>query len=166
MKKRILTLTAAAVLILSMQTFAAAENDPDVVSQASVKDFYSDYAISGDELMEAVNSFSGFYAVSTVNEDGTPQLGYFVFSMQKDGDEYYLLLGLEENQTREYLLRTGTATAMYAVRPEDDAQPQYAVSGARLNLELVTDEKLVEKLNTKGYDSTLFCRVTSVRSLG
>ena len=171
MKKFIPAAIAAMSILLAVPAYASAESTAesaatDAVSSASVNDFYTDYAISGDELMDAINSFNGFYAVATANEDGTPQLAYFVYSMLKEGDTYYLMLGLEENQTRSNLERTGTATAMYAVRPTDDAQPQYAVSGARMDLELVTDEKLAAELNESGYDTAMFCAVKAVSSLG
>ena len=116
--------------------------------------------------MEAINGPSGSYVISTVNEDGTPQVGFFVYSMLKEGDTYYLMLGLAENQTRENLERDKTAMALYAANPEADAEAQYAVSGARMSLELVTDEKLVQKLNASGYDTTMFCEVKWIRPLG
>ena len=144
----------------------AADATADAVSSASQNDFYTDFALSGDELMNAVNEYSGFYVVATANEDGTPQLGYFVYSMLKDGDAYYVMLGLEENQTRVNLERTGRAEAIYAARPADDEQPQYAVSGARMELELVTDEELTQKLNTEGYDTSMFLKVTEAKPLG
>ena len=87
-------------------------------------------------------------------------------SMLKDGDAYYVMLGLEENQTRVNLERTGRAEAIYAARPADDEQPQYAVSGARMELELVTDEELTQKLNTEGYDTSMFLKVTEAKPLG
>ena len=144
----------------------AADATADAVSSASQNDFYTDFALSGDELMNAVNEYSGFYVVATANEDGTPQLGYFVYSMLKDGDAYYVMLGLEENQTRVNLERTGRAEAIYAARPADDEQPQYAVSGARMELELVTDEELTQKLNTEGHDTSMFLKVTEAKPLG
>ena len=36
--------------------------------------------------MNAINSYSGSYVVSTVNEDGTPQVGFYVYSMMEDAD--------------------------------------------------------------------------------
>ena len=138
----------------------------EAVSSASVTDYYGDYALSDDALMDAINGPSGSYVISTVNEDGTPQVGFFVYSMLKDGDTYYLMLGLAENQTRVNLERDKVAMALYAANPEEDAEAQYAVSGARMGLELVTDEKLVEKLNTSGYDTTMLCEVKWVKPLG
>ncbi len=138
----------------------------EAVTHASVTDYYGDFGLSGDALMEAVNTPAGSYVIATVNEDGTPQLGFFVYSMMKEGDTYYLALGLAENQTRENLERTGEAMAIYAANPGKDADAQYAVSGARMSLKLVTDEKLAEKLNTAGYDTTMFCEVEWAKPLG
>jgi hypothetical protein len=64
------------------------------------------------------------------------------------------------------LERDKVAMALYAANPEEDAEAQYAVSGARMGLELVTDEKLVEKLNTSGYDTAMLCEVKWVKPLG
>ncbi len=160
------TESAAATESIPATESVAADATADAVSSASQNDFYTDFALSGDELMNAVNEYSGFYVVATANEDGTPQLGYFVYSMLKDGDAYYVMLGLEENQTRVNLERTGRAEAIYAARPADDEQPQYAVSGARMELELVTDEELTQKLNTEGYDTSMFLKVTEAKPLG
>ena len=160
------TESAAATESIPATESVAADATADAVSSASQNDFYTDFALFGDELMNAVNEYSGFYVVATANEDGTPQLGYFVYSMLKDGDAYYVMLGLEENQTRVNLERTGRAEAIYAARPADDEQPQYAVSGARMELELVTDEELTQKLNTEGYDTSMFLRVTEAKPLG
>lgn len=158
--------------LLATTPIAAAEGDilegveVEGVSSASVMDFYGDFGIDGDTLMDAVNSYSGSYVVATVNEDGSPQVGFYIYSMVKDGEDYYVLLGLAENQTRVNLEREGQAMALYAANPEEGAENQYAVSGARMYLELVTDEELVEKLNTTGYDTTMICKVVGTRSLG
>ena len=163
----------AACLLCSGMAYASeteteipADAGVEAVSSASVTDYYGDYALSDDALMDAINRPSGSYVISTVNEDGTPQVGFFVYSMLKDGDTYYLMLGLAENQTRVNLERDKVAMALYAANPEEDAEAQYAVSGARMGLELVTDEKLVEKLNTSGYDTTMLCEVKWVKPLG
>ena len=39
-------------------------------------------------------------------------------------------------------------------------------AGARMTLKLVTDEDLVARLNTSGYDTAMLCEVTGTRSLG
>ena len=159
-------LLGGAVYASETEAQALDESVVEAVSSASVVDYYGEYGLSGDELMEAVNTPSGSYVVATVNEDGTAQAGFFVYSMLKEGDTYYLMLGLAENQTRENLERTGEGVALYAANPDKDAQAQYAVSGARMGLELVTDEALVQKLNTSGYDTAMLCEVKWVKTLG
>ena len=54
-----------------------AEGATDAVTSASVMDFYG-AALEGDDLMNAINSYSGFYTVTTVNADGTPLTGFFI----------------------------------------------------------------------------------------
>ena len=54
MKKFIPLLLAAALCL----PFAALAED--AVSSASVADFYGQTALTGDDLMNAINSFSGF----------------------------------------------------------------------------------------------------------
>ena len=170
LKKLMLSVIALCVLgagaVSASETEIPEGTEVDSVSGASVTDYYGDFGMTGDELMEAVNAPSGSYVIATVNEDGTPLAGFFVYSMLKDGEDYYLQLGLAENQTRANLERTGEAMVLYAANPDQDAPAQYAVAGARMSLELVTDESLIEKLNTSGYDTAMFCKVTGFRSLG
>ncbi len=157
--------------LLAVPVCAAEEDIPegtvtDGVSSASVMDYFG-VALEGDELMDAINSFSGAYVISTVGEDGAPLSGFFVYSCVKDEEgNYYLQLGLAENQTRANLLANGKAYAMYAALPDAEAEEQYCTTGARMELELVTDEELAASLNTSGYDTALFAKITSVRPLG
>ena len=71
-----LLLTCLMVMLLAVPAMAE-----DAVSSASVADFYADAALTGDELMNAINAFSGTYLVATTNPDGTPNMAFFVFSM-------------------------------------------------------------------------------------
>ena len=87
MKKRFIPLMLAAAFCLP--TLALAE---DAVSSASVANFYTDNALTGDDLMNAINSTAGFYLVSTTNPDGSPNAAYFIFGMTKLNDQYYLQL--------------------------------------------------------------------------
>lgn len=163
--KKLLALVLAAVMALSLVPAMAEE--ADAMTSASVADFYGDFAITGDDLMAALSSFSGFYILSTTNPDGTPNSAFFIFSGVKHEDKYYVQLGLAENQSRENLLRTGEALAVYAANPssEEGAKP-YAVAGARMTLSLVTDEAVLEALSVNARPGTLFCEITECKPLG
>ncbi len=86
--------------------------------------------------------------------------------MEHEG-KYYIQLGLAENQSRENLLRTGDAVAVYAANPStEEGAKAYTISGARMTLKVVTDEALLSALNTKGSATVIFAEVTAVRPLG
>ena len=68
----------------------------DAFTSASVTDFYGDNALTGDELMNAINSFSGFYLVCTTNPDGSANAGYFIYGCAELDGKYYLKMGLAE----------------------------------------------------------------------
>ena len=163
MTKRIVALLLA---LLMMSCVAIAETT-DTVTSASVADYYAAGALTGDDLMNAINSFTGTYLVATANPDGTPNVAYFVFSMVKHEDKYYLQLGLAENQSKANLAATGKGMAVYAANPsgEEGAKP-YPVAGARMWFEVVEDEELVKTLNTSGREGAMFYEVVLVRPLG
>jgi len=164
MMKRIAALLIA---LLMMTSFAMAEEKVDAVASASVADFYADFALTGDELMNAINAFSGTYLVSSTNPDGTPNTAYFVFSMVKHEDAYYLQLGLAENQSKANLLANGNGMAVYAANPtgEEGAKP-YSVSGARIWFKAIEDEAIAAKLAEGARPGALFFEITEIRPLG
>ena len=160
MKKLILILLALALAALP----AMAETD--AVTSASVADFYADGMLTGDELMNAINSYSGFYAIGSVNPDGTPNLGFYIYGCVKVEETYYLQLGLSPNQTTANVDNGSALFAMYAALPVEGAT--YPTSGARMTLSKVTDDALLEELlksAPEGY-TPMYYEVTSVRSLG
>ena len=167
MKKSLqVLLLLCAILLLAVMPAMAEETD--AMTSASVSDFYGDSALTGDDLMNAINSFSGFYIVSTTNPDGTPNSAFFIYSMLKNEDTYYLQMGLAENHVVVGLaLGLGEGLAVYAATPssEEDAKP-YAVAGARMRFKQVTDEELLKTLNTSGSETALFFEVTEIRPLG
>ena len=163
MKKMLIMILALCLAVLPVMAETTA---PDAVTSASVADYYGDGILTGDDLMNAINSYSGSYAVATVNEDGTPNVAYFVFGCVKVEDKYYISLGIAENQTRVNVLRTEEAAAMYAAAPDPASGMPYAVAGARMTLKLVTDEALLKQLVVPEYPNTLFAEIVAVRSLG
>ena len=100
--KKLLALVCALVLSLSMTAVLAEETD--AFTSASVASYYADSALTGDDLMNAINSFSGTYLVCTTNPDGTANAGVFIFACVKNEDKYYIQMGLAENQTKQNLL--------------------------------------------------------------
>ena len=140
--------------------------ETDAVTSASVNDFYADGLLEGDDLMNAINAYSGFYAVASVNPDGTPNLGFYIYGCVKAGESYYLELGLSPNQTTANVEAGSELVAMYAALPVEDAT--YPTSGARMTLSKVTDEALLEELlksAPQGF-TPMYYEITSVRSLG
>ena len=114
MMKRILSLTLA-LCLLALPVLA--EPAADAFTTASVYNFYG--KIEGDELLNAINSHSGFYAVSTVNPDGTPNIAFFIYSCVKLDGTYYLMLGLNPNQTTANIDNGSEVAAMYGQLPAD-----------------------------------------------
>lgn len=160
MKKFVLILLALALTVLP----ALAETD--AVTSASVADFYADGMLEGDDLMNAINAYSGFYAVASVNPDGTPNLGFYIYGCVKVEDAYYLQLGLSPNQTTANVDAGSELVAMYAALPAEGAT--YPTSGARMTLAKVTDEALLEELlktAPEGF-TPMYYEITGVRSLG
>lgn len=156
-------------LVLSLMLLACAipAMAEDTVASASVADFYAQHALTGDDLMNALNSFSGTYLISTTNPDGTPNTAFFIYAMVKLDGEYYLQLGLAENQSKANLLANGCGLAVYAANPsgEEGAMP-YAVSGARIWFQNVSDEAVLAKLMEGAREGTMFYEITAVRPLG
>lgn len=161
--KKLLSLVLS-LMLLSCAIPAMAE---DTVASASVADFYAQHALTGDDLMNALNSFSGTYLISTTNPDGTPNTAFFIYSMVKLDGEYYLQLGLAENQSKANLLANGCGLAVYAANPsgEEGAMP-YAVSGARIWFQNVSDEAVLAKLMENAREGAMFYEITAVRPLG
>jgi hypothetical protein len=157
------------ILILALALCLAtlpALAEADAVTSASVNDFYSDGILEGDDLMNAINAYSGFYAVASVNPDGTPNLGFYIYGCVKVEDKYYLQLGLSPNQTTANVDAGSELVAMYAALPEEGAT--YPTSGARMSLSKVTDETLLEELlktAPQGF-TPMYYEITAIRSLG
>ena len=140
--KKIISVLLACVLLLAVA--CAAAETTDAVTTASVANYYG--ALTGDELMNAINSYTGFYAVASVNPDGTPNIAYFVYGMQKIGDVYYVQLGINPNQTTANIENGSELMAMYGTLPAADAQLMTATNGAKMVLKKVDDEEIHARL--------------------
>ncbi len=154
------------VLVMSLSMVAMAENASpaaDVFTSASVANYYAQYALEGDALMEAVNGQAGFYLICTTNPDGSTNAGVFIFAIKKLNDKYYIQLGLAENQTKTNLEQTGEGLAVYAAIP---TETPYAVSGARFYFEAIEDQAVVDELMKDARQGAMFFEITEVLPLG
>ena len=156
-----------ALLLALIMAFAAvpALAETDAVSSASVADYYADAALTGDELMNAINSFTGTYLVSTTNPDGTPNTAFFVFSMIKHEDAYYIQLGLAPNQSVINLEANGKGMCVYGMNPGEGDKP-YPVKGARIWFDSEIEPAVLEALKANAREGAMFYRVTEVRPVG
>lgn len=161
--KKLLTLFIALMLIAP-----AAFAEVDAFTSASVADYYGASALAGDDLMNAVNSQSGCYLVSTTNPDGTPNTAYFIFGIKKVGEAYYLQLGLAENQSKANLMANGNGLAVYAANPTgEEGAKDYAVAGARIWFEAIEDQAVIDELNAgAGRPGAMFFEIVQVKPLG
>ena len=160
MKKLLILSVVLCLIVLPVMAEPAA----DAFTSASVNNYYG--KIEGDDLMNAINSFTGFYAIATVNPDGTPNIGFFIYGCVKVEETYYLQLGLSPNQTTANIDNGSEVVAMYAQLPAEGAT--YPTSGARLSLKKVTDETVLAKLletAPQGYQP-MYYEITAVTPLG
>ena len=162
--KKLIALLLCLMMVLPVA--ALAEDAVDAFTSASVSNFYADYALTGDDLMNAVNSQSGCYIVNTTNPDGSPNAGYFIFAIKKLDDKYYLQLGLAPNQSKLNLEANGEGLAVYAANPVEGAKP-YAVSGARIYFATIEDQAVIDALNAEvARPGALFYEIVDVKPLG
>ena len=157
----------AALLLALMMVLPMAAMAEDVFTSASVANYYADYALTGDDLMNAVNSQAGCYIVNTTNPDGTPNAGYFIFAIKKLNDKYYVQLGLAANQSKANLEANGEGLCVYAALPAADAAKQYCLSGARFYFETIADQAVIDELQAgAGRPGAMFFEITEVLPLG
>ena len=152
-------------MLMVLPVAALAEETVDTFTSASVTNFYGDYALTGDALMEAVNSQSGCYIVNTTNPDGSPNAGYFIFAIKKLDDKYYLQLGLAANQSKLNLEANGEGLAVYAANPVEGAKA-YAVSGARIRFASIADQAVIDALMADARQGAMFYEIVDVQPLG
>ena len=87
MKKMMLRLVM--LLMAALLACAPAMAEVDAFTSASVTDFYGDNALTGDELMNAINSFSGFYLLT----NGEGLAVYAATPAGGEEDELYAVSG-------------------------------------------------------------------------
>ena len=161
--KKLIALLLCLMMVLPVA--ALAEETVDAFTSASVANYYGAYGLTGDALMEAVNSQSGCYIVCTTNPDGSPNAGYFIFAIKKLGDKYYLQLGLAPNQSMNNLNANGEGLAVYAANPVEGGMA-YAVSGARIRFVAIEDEAVLAELLKDARQGAMFFEIVDVQPLG
>lgn len=161
--KRVFSLTLVLCLFLTLP----AVMETDTFTSASINDYYGSSALTEGELLAALNSFSGFYLIVTTNPDGSPNAGYFIFGCKELNGQYYLQMGLAENQTLHNLMRDKEGVAVYAAAPGTGEEDKpYAVSGARIRFSIVEDEELIKELQGDAERPSLYGVFTEVLPLG
>ncbi len=164
--KKFAALLMALLMVLPMVAMAEAVASPsaDAFTSASVSNYYAQYALTGDDLMNAVNGQTGTYIVCTVNPDGTPNAAYFIFAIKKLNDKYYIQLGLADNQSKANLESTGIGLAIYAANPIEGMT--YTVAGARFYFEAIEDQAVVDELMKDARQGAMFFEITEILPLG
>ena len=158
--KKILALLCALMLVLPM---AVSAETVDAFTSASVNNYYG--GLTGDDLMNAVNSQTGTYLICTTNPDGSANAAVFIFGVKKLEEKYYIQLGLADNQSKTNLETNGTGLAVYACLPEEGAKP-YIVNGARFYFNAIEDQAIVDALMADARQGAMFFEITEVLPLG
>lgn len=161
--KKFLALFLALMMVLPVA--ALAEDAVDTFTSASVANYYGQFGLTGDDLMNAVNSQSGCYIVNTTNPDGSPNAGYFIFAIKKLNDKYYVQFGLAANQSKLNMEANGEGLCVYAALPEADAK-QYCVAGARFYFKAIEDQAVIDALMVDARQGAMFFEITEVLPLG
>ena len=154
----------ALLLALCLLTLPALGETVDAVTTASVVDYFGT-VMTAEALVASISTYNGFFSVSTVNEDGTPNVGFFIFSAMEHEGKLYLQFGLAENQTRKNMENGSAVMVMYAPLPTEGTYPMV---GARLMCEAVPEGELLDTLAglMPQNGSKLIYEVTEIRPLG
>ena len=158
----------AALLLALMMVLPMAAMAEDAFTSASVANFYADYALTGDDLMNAVNDWygetiKGTYLVCTTNPDGSPNAAVFIFGIKKLGDKYYIQLGLADNQSKANLARTGEGLAVFGFANEGMT---FGTGGARFYFTAIEDQAIVDELMKDARPGQMYFEITEVMPLG
>lgn len=174
--KRVFSTFLAAVMLAgctasSSAPAAAASADTVTGASSTETNYYADAALTGDALWTAFDAYQLAPSLATVNEDGTPHIGVYIpgHHQEMDGEDYFIY-GLAPNTSRSNLERTGKGElALYG--GYDNEKGPLAGIGARISFEVVTDQKLIDKLAEadeayKGDSMPLVCHVLEIKPLG
>ena len=164
--KKLFALVLSLLMVLSVA--ALAEEPVDAFTSASQSNFYGQYALTGDDLMNAVNDWygeaiKGTYLVCTTNPDGSPNAAVFIFGIKKLNDKYYIQLGLADNQSKANLARTGEGLAVFGFANEGNT---FGTGGARFRFVAIEDQAITDELMKDARAGQMYFEITEVLPLG
>ena len=136
----------------------SASAEADTVSSASVatEKFKS---MDEQKVMAAIPTMKGIVAIATVNEDGSPNLAVFIPSAV---GEDFIYFGFAPNATLANLKRTKEAVILYDEYDISVDNPADRHDGARLKVELVEDEKVLDGLKDEMGDAASYATVVKI----
>lgn len=137
----------------------------DSISAASKAYYYEKSSLTGANLMNAISARKGAAAVSTTNEDGTPNIATVIPGVV---DENHLMFGISPNQTKTNINERKIAVLSYYIYKPEALEKSERNIGARLILKLVEDETKIKDLmtKTKAAEGTIFMEIVKVLPLG
>ena len=164
--KKLIALLLCLVMVLPVA--ALAEETVDTFTSASQSNFYGQYALTGDDLMNAVNDWygetiKGTYLVCTTNPDGSPNAAVFIFGIKELNGKYYIQLGLADNQSKANLARTGEGLAVFGFANEGMT---FGTGGARFYFTAIEDQAVIDELMKDARETQMFFEITEVLPLG
>ena len=123
----------------------AAAESTDAISAASM--VYSESSsLSLEQLSDAIAHSTGACTVATVNEDGSPLL---VGGSPAMLGMTHIAFGWNNNVTMANMQRTGKAMMCYYLFDSDGATKTDRHQGARVKLELETDQTVIDQLRSE-----------------
>lgn len=144
----------------------SAGNGADAVTTASVTTGkYSNLSLP--ELLNEIASYSGLSVVSTVNADGTPNIGIFVPGVA--GDENHIVFGFADNATKANLERDKVAKMVFDIPNPSAETKEERHKGAVVKLELEEDADVIASLmasNERVTETSTVCKIVEVLPVG
>lgn len=117
-------------------------------------------------LLEAIGQFKGLCNVSTVNEDGTPNIAIFVPGV---ADDSHIFFNWADNATKANVLRDKTAIMSYDIADPTAEDKSGRHSGAVVKLALEEDADVLAQLkesNESVSDASVVLKIVEVLPVG
>lgn len=143
----------------------AASPSVDTISAASGKHYYEAGSYDAEKLKVALSKYpyAGSVTISTVNEDGSPNLAVAIPGLSADGQ--YLTFGLAENRTRLNMVgRRFAVVAIYEYAPTAENKADRN-RGCRIIVEYPGEETNAA-LNAGKERPSLYMKIVKILPLG